>query len=121
MAHHKNHIKTGQLGEQFAAAHLESLGFHILEKNWRHKRLEVDIIASKEDILHFIEVKTRTSTQYGNPEDAVSISKMNFLRSAAEQYQFLFPQWKKIQFDVVAIQLRNEEIKEIFVNWDVYF
>lgn len=121
MEHRKNHIKIGQLGEQFATTYLEDLEFHILEKNWRYKRLEVDIIASKEDIVHFIEVKTRTSKKYGNPEEAVSTSKMSFLKSAAEQYQYLHPQWKKVQFDVVAIQLRNEDIEEIFVNWDVYF
>ncbi|MFT4202676.1 MAG: YraN family protein [Chitinophagaceae bacterium] len=115
------HIQTGQLGEHLAAAHFSQFGFTIVERNWRFRRREVDIIAHKGDIIHFIEVKTRTSTKYGLPETAVSPQKMNFLKDAAEAYQVQFPQWKKVQFDVVAIVLHLNKIKEIHVNWDVYF
>ena len=116
----KAHIELGKLGEQIALNHLVDLGFHILERNWRYKRAEIDIIASKEDILHFVEVKTRTSTKYGNPEEAISINKMRMLMLAAEEYQIQFPAWKKIQFDVCAILLPKDQSQEIFVNWDVY-
>lgn len=51
------HNETGKTGEKLAADWLEKKGFTILEKNWRHKRLEVDIIAEKDNLLHFIEVK----------------------------------------------------------------
>jgi len=116
-----SNIEIGQLGERKAAEYLESLQFSLLEKNWRHRRLEVDIIASKGDILHFIEVKTRTSTKYGLPETAVSARKMSFLKDAAEAYQLQFPQWKKVQFDVIAVQLHFGIVKEIYTNWDVYY
>ena len=59
---------TGFLGENIASAHLLELGFEILERNWRYKHLEIDIIASKENLLHIVEVKTRTSLLFGYPE-----------------------------------------------------
>ena len=66
------HNETGKTGEKLAADWLEKKGFTILEKNWRHKRLEVDIIAEKDNLLHFIEVKSRSSQNYGLPEESVS-------------------------------------------------
>ncbi len=116
-----NNLYIGKIGEDYAVQHLVGLGFSIVERNWRFRRLEVDIIASKDRILHFIEVKTRTSTQYGLPEMAVSSQKMSFLKEAAAAFQNDFPEWKKIQFDVVAILLQIGNVKEIHVNWDVYF
>ncbi|WP_447640270.1 MULTISPECIES: YraN family protein [Chitinophagaceae] len=116
-----HHIQTGKEGEHHAASHLLQLGFSLLAKNWRYHRLEVDLIASKDGILHFIEVKTRTTTKFGLPEAAVSEKKMAFLKEAASAYQTLYPQWKKVQFDVIAIQLHFNHIKEIYINWDVYF
>lgn len=115
------HIETGKLGEDLAVAYLLPLGFSILQRNWRYRRLEVDIIVSKDDILHFIEVKTRTSSKYGLPETAVSAQKMKLLKNAAEEYQYLFPQWKKVQFDIVAVLLHQKNVQEIYINWDVYF
>lgn len=69
------HNETGKTGEKLAADWLEK-GFTILEKNWRHKRLEVDIIAEKDNLLHFIEVKSRSSQNYGLPEESVSLKKL---------------------------------------------
>lgn len=70
------HNETGKTGEKLAADWLEKKGFTILEKNWRHKRLEVDIIAEKDNLLHFIEVKSRSSQNYGLPEESVSLKKL---------------------------------------------
>jgi putative endonuclease len=112
---------TGSKGEQMASVYLEQNGFSIIEKNWRFRHWEVDIIASKKDRLHFFEVKTRTSGKYGKPEESIGYQKMKNLKNAAEEYQYLNPQWKYIQFDVLAISLYNNEPVEYFYIEDVYF
>ncbi len=111
----------GRLGEEMAAAWLEKKGYTLLERNWRFRHWEVDIIASKEKFLHFIEVKTRHSLRYGRPEESITRDKMTNLKNAAEEYQYQHPEWKYIQFDVIAITIIEEELKEIFMIEDVYF
>lgn len=117
---HKNKL-TGNHGEELAAAYLAKNGYRILERNWRFRHWEVDIIAAKGRFLHFIEVKTRNSLRFGRPEESITRDKMNSLRNAAEEYQYQHPDWKYIQFDVIAITLLNEELKELFIIEDVYF
>ena len=112
---------TGNKGEEIAAAFLQQKGFIILEKKWRVHHLEVDIIAVRNGILHFIEVKTRNSLQYGYPEESITKEKMNHLKRASTIYHYRHPKWKRIQFNVVAITLANEAVQEIFMNEDVYF
>ncbi|BFG69698.1 YraN family protein [Sediminibacterium sp. KACHI17] len=118
MLHHK---KTGDLGESIAGEFIIEKGYHILERNWRYKHWEVDIIASRNRKLHFIEVKTRNSLRFGKPEESITREKMSHLKNAAEQYQYQHPEWKYIQFDVIAITLVNGITKEIFMIEDVYF
>ncbi|MBC7720611.1 MAG: YraN family protein [Pedobacter sp.] len=116
-----NHKITGNKGEAIAADYLQEKGYTIIERNWRHKHLEVDIIASRRNKLHFVEVKTRTNTKFGLPEDSISQAKMNHLKKAAEEYLYLNNQWLKIQFDVIAITLKKEIAIEIFLIEDVFF
>ena len=118
MTHHK---LTGNKGEAIAADYLQEKGYIIIERNWRHKYLEVDIIASNNQKLHFVEVKTRTNTKFGLPEDSIGQTKMNHLKKAAEAYLYQHPEWVKIQFDVIAITLKKEVVVEIFVIEDVFF
>ncbi|MBS1729322.1 MAG: YraN family protein [Bacteroidetes bacterium] len=119
MTENKN---TGNKGEEMASVYLTKRGFQILEKNWRHKHWEVDLIASsKKNILHFIEIKTRTTMKYGYPEESIGKKKMDNLRNAAEEYQYLHPEWKYIQFDVLAILLHPHEQVSYFLLEDVYF
>lgn len=116
-----DNLSKGKEGEEIAAKHLVKLGYTILERNWRFRRWEVDIIASKDQFLHFVEVKTRHSLRFGRPEESITRDKMSNLRNAAEEYQYLHPEWKYIQFDVLAITIVNETVKEIFMIEDVYF
>lgn len=111
---------VGDKGEAIAANFLQKKGFIILERNWRHKHLEVDIIASESKKLHFVEVKTRTNTKYGLPEESISQAKMNHLKVAAEAYLRLNPQWELIQFDVISVMITKEK-EEIFLIEDVFF
>lgn len=112
---------TGNKGETLATDYLLQKGYSLLHRNWRHKHWEIDIIVSKDNRLHFIEVKTRNSGLYGKPEESITWYKMNYLKKAANMYLYLHPEWTRIQFDVIAITLKGEEVEEIFVNEDVYF
>lgn len=116
-----NNLLTGKKGEDIAADYLTKNGYTLLEKNWRKHHWEVDIIASKDQFLHFIEVKTRYSLRFGFPEESITKDKMKNLKNAAENYQYRHPKWKYIQFDVIAITLVNEIAKEILMIDDVYF
>ena len=113
--------QTGDKGEALAAEYLATKGFEILEKNWRFKNYEVDIIASKNKRLHFFEIKTRTSRRFGYPEESITYDKMNSLKNAAEEYQYRNPDWKYIQFDVLSITILPDAPIEYFYVEDVYF
>ena len=112
---------TGNNGEELAVNYLLQHGFIIIERNWRFRYAEVDIIAAKENRLRFFEIKTRTSDKYGKPEESMSYKKMNMLKMAAEEYQYKHPQWKYVQFDVLAITIINGVPVEYFLIEDVYF
>ena len=112
---------TGTKGEARAAEFLIQNGYKIVERNWRFKHWEVDIIASKGNCMHFFEIKTRTSDIYGHPEESISRKKMTNLRNAAEEYQYLHPEWKYVQFNVLAIKMFFNQPVEIMLFEDVYF
>lgn len=114
------HLKTGEFGEQLAVEYFLKNGFTILHQNWRHSHWEVDIIASQNEVLHFIEVKTRRTKTFGNPEEDVSKKKILNLINASEKYLDENPQWKRIQFDILSINLFNNAEVEYFFIEDVY-
>lgn len=114
------HIKTGQLGEQLGGTYLKEKGYLVLAVNWRHSRWEVDVIASKENVLHFIEIKTRRSQKFGLPEEKVGNKKIMNLINAAEEYLYQNPQWNRIQFDILAITMLNNKTPDYFLIEDVY-
>lgn len=97
------HIITGNIGEQLASRFLEERGYEVLERNYRYKKAEIDIIAKKEKLLLFVEVKTRTSTLYGEPEESINQSKINLILSAAENFIETYNWLFDIRFDVIAI------------------
>jgi putative endonuclease len=113
------HIQTGKDGEAMAALWLVERGYHILHQNWRHRNWELDIIADKENRLHVIEVKTRTSDRYGHPEENMDAKKMQYLINAAEEYLYLYPRWQQLQFDILSINMKENEV-EYFLIEDVY-
>ena len=117
MAHHHN---TGVTGEELAANYLLDNGYSIIERNWRHKNWEVDIIASKENKLHFIEVKTRRTATYGYPEDDAGKKKITNLINSAEEYLLQYPEWKLIQFDILSVTMQKNSSPEFFLIEDVY-
>jgi putative endonuclease len=113
------HLETGRQGEQLAVEWLLAQGFVILHQNWKHSYFELDIIASKESILHFIEVKTRTTDTYGYPEEGVTAKKLERLMNAGEEFLYQNSQWKRIQYNILSIRLHRYKAPEYFFLEDV--
>jgi putative endonuclease len=105
------HNDTGNKGELLAANYLQEKGYEILKRNYRWKRYELDLIAKKDDLLVFVEVKTKTSTKFGQPEASVTQKKASQLMVAAEQYIFEINWNKPIRFDIIAIIITKESIE----------
>jgi putative endonuclease len=110
---------TGQKGEDLAREYFENRGYKILHRNWRCGHLELDIIATKKEILHIIEVKTQKAGTAGLPEQNVNRKKMLNLIKAAELFMLSEKKWTHVQFDILAIILRHEAC-EFFLLEDVY-
>jgi putative endonuclease len=109
----------GAEGEALARIFFEEKGFDILHTNWRHRHQEIDIIASKAQVLHIIEVKTQTSASGGMPEESVTRKKLLNLMKAAEAYMLVDPRWTVVQFDILAILWQNG-IPDYFWIEDVF-
>lgn len=114
------HIETGKKGEQLAAIWLQQQGYTILHSNWRYLQFELDVIATRDNILHFIEVKTRTSLDFGMPEEGVTRLKIRHLIRAGAAYQYQYPGWKRVQYNILSILLIDQQEAEYFFIEDVY-
>ncbi|MFN3939155.1 MAG: YraN family protein [Chitinophagales bacterium] len=102
------HHTTGKQGEQYAVECIVEKGYTILERNWRFKRGEIDIIAEFNNTIIFVEVKTRSSDKYGFPEQAVTPSKQHLLAITAEEYMFQKKLTQDVRFDVIAVIKRGD-------------
>ena len=114
------HNEFGKAGEGMAANWLMGKGFRLLEVNWKFGRYEVDIIASRKGILHFIEVKSRHDDLFGLPEDWVGKKKMGHLLKAGVAYQEKFPDWDLVQYDILSILVDPSGLADFFFIEDVY-
>jgi putative endonuclease len=95
--------EKGNKAEEMAARMLEKKGYEILDRNYTHGKGEIDIIVQKDDWLIFVEVRARSNTDYGFPEETISKSKANLIMKTAENYIFDNDWRGKIRFDIVAI------------------
>lgn len=106
--------QLGQWGEQQAERFLQSKGYQILHRNIRTPYGEIDLLAQKTGVLVFVEVKTRSSRAYGNPEDAVTASKLTHMIESAQSYlqenPDLAQDW---QIDVIAVRKISGQPPEI--------
>lgn len=116
------HNELGKIGEDLAVEFLQKNGYKILERNWRFKKAEVDIITLKKDVLAIIEVKTRSSNYFGNPQDFVNPKKIQLLVEAINQYVTTKDLDVEVRFDIIAI-LKNqkefniEHLKDAFLHF----
>lgn len=97
--------QTGLRGEEIALNYLRREGYLICAQNWRRGRYELDIVAQKMGVLHFVEVKTRRSGSLLKPEQTITQNKIYALHRAATAYLAQNPTQMDFQFDLIAIDL----------------
>jgi|LauGreDrversion4_2_1035121.scaffolds.fasta_scaffold67225_3 putative endonuclease len=109
--HSKNNASqiTGQKGEEQAAFFLTAANYKILDINWHYRKFEIDIIAEYDNKLIIVEVKTRSTNLFGNPESFVSLKKQQFLIAAANAYAEKKQLDKEIRFDIVSVLFHNNQ------------
>ena len=96
--------KFGDRGEDRAVAFFELKGFTVIDRNWSCRVGEIDLVCKKDRITHFIEVKTRRSKMYGNPEESITPAKLANLQRAVMVYMNQKQlSWENIQVDALAI------------------
>ena len=110
----ESHI-LGSKGEDIAADHLKKSGYKILFRNWKWGKHEIDIIAEKDKIVVFVEVKTRTDNPLEDPRTAITIEKRKSMIYAADGYIQKFKIDKEGRFDVLIItkKIESYEIEHI--------
>ena len=114
-----NHNQLGKKGEQLAVDFLIENGYDIVERNYRFNKAEVDIIAQKKDVLAIIEVKTRSTTDFGNPQDFVKPKQIKNLVKAVDEYVIVNNLEVDVRFDIIAIvkeeqQFNIEHLEDAF-------
>jgi putative endonuclease len=105
------HNELGKLGEELAQEYLRKNGYVILDANWVFQKAEIDIIACKENTLAIIEVKTRSSLEFGLPQDFVKPKKIQLLVKAVDAYVNLKNLDLEVRFDIVAVHKNGKDFE----------
>lgn len=105
------HNELGKLGEELAEGFLKQNGYIILETNWTFQKAEIDIIAQKDNTLAIVEVKTRSSIEFGLPQDFVKPAKIKLLVKAVNEYVISNDLNVEVRFDIIAISKQGENFK----------
>jgi putative endonuclease len=116
------HNELGKKGEELAVEFLLKNGYKILDRNWRYKKAEVDIIAQKNEVLAVVEVKTRSTDYFGNPQDFINQKKIQLLVEAINEYVVSKDLDVEVRFDIVAIiknknRLDIEHLQDAFLHF----
>lgn len=112
-----NNVERGKIGEAMATNYLIDRGYYILDRNFRWKTGEIDIIASKKEILIFIEVKTRTNINYGYAYEAVNRKKQKRIINTAFYYIKLNKMYNyQLRFDIIEVYLKKDNKINHFEN-----
>ena len=105
---------TGRLGEEIAATHLARTGHRIVERNFRCSYGEIDLVAEEDDELAFVEVRTRSSTAFGSPEESITRLKSQRMTRCALAYlaarQVKDRRWR---IDLIAVQLERGRVTRL--------
>ncbi len=97
------HNELGKKGEQLAVDYLIKRGYTIVQRNYRFQKAEVDIIAKIKDTLAIVEVKTRSTADFGNPQDFVKPKQIQRLVKAVDEYVIVNKLDIEVRFDIIAI------------------
>lgn len=112
---------VGKYGERVAAAYLQERGVEVVERNWRCATGELDIVARDGDVLVFVEVKTRTSAQWGTPAEAVTRVKANRVRALARAWLADHPHvYVGLRFDVISVLRRPAGAADVLHLQDAF-
>ncbi len=106
-------MNLGERGEGIAEEYLIRSGYKILRKNYKNKFGEIDIIAKRKDVIFFVEVKTRTNRNYGNPIDAITPFKIKHMVRSAQCYI------AKYQLEGIEVSLDVIEVELVDGQWKV--
>ena len=117
----QNNREIGQIGERIALSFLEDQGYILQASNWRSGRAEIDLIMQKDQMLVFVEVKTRSSDYFGKPEEFVDIKKEKLMIDAAYNYMEEYDYDWEIRFDIIAVQLEGEKAHLVRHFEDAFF
>jgi len=109
MAYHND---LGNLGEQLATNLLLEKGYEVLERNFIFQKAEIDIIAQKKNELVIVEVKTRNSAFFGDPQDFVTPSKIKLLVKAANEYVISNNLDVEVRFDIISV-IKNKHVEQL--------
>lgn len=116
------HNALGEKGEQLAVDYLLENKYKIIARNYRFLKAEVDIIAQKENVLICVEVKTRSTIDFGNPQDFINPKKIKLLVSAMDNFVIENDLDVEVRFDIVAIVKQKnvfeiEHLKDAFLHF----
>ena len=116
------HNELGKLGEELAVEFLRKDGYEILETNWTFQKAEIDIIAKKKNTLAVVEVKTRSSLEFGLPQDFVKPKKIQLLVKAINEYVVSKDLDIEVRFDIIAVHKEDksyaiEHLKDAFYHF----
>ncbi len=102
--------EIGDKGEKTAENYILKKGYKVLERNYRAKKSEIDIICQYKNTLVFVEVKTRTSIKFGHPEEFVNQAKSAKIIEGAEAY-IIEINWKgAIRFDIISVLINKSNV-----------
>ena len=117
-----DHNELGKEGEDLAVTHLLKNGYKIVARNFRYQKAEVDIIARKKDVLAVIEVKTRSTPDFGDPQNFLKQKQINSLVKAIDHFVNEHNLDVNVRFDIIAI-IKNkagtkiEHLKDAFLHF----
>jgi len=98
----------GEKGEDLASRYLRKKGYKVLARNYKNRLGEIDIIAEKDNVVVFVEVKTRSGSRFGHPFEAVNKTKRQKLQKVALLYLKRYPRQYPARFDVLSITIREK-------------
>jgi len=107
-----SHNELGKIGEQLATEYLTKKGYEIIERNFTFNKAEIDIIAKKKNTLTVVEVKTRNSDYFGDPQEFVTPNKIKLMVKAANEYVVSNDLDIEVRFDIIAV-LKNKSDEQI--------
>jgi putative endonuclease len=116
-----SHNELGKLGEELAVDFLQQNGYAILETNWVFQKAEIDIIAQKENVLAIVEVKTRSSIDFGLPQDFVKPKKIQLLVKAVNEYVISRDLDVDVRFDIIAINKEGADFNIDHIEEAFYY